>query len=297
MRTKNKGRWYIRIKDRVQGPFPNQLIGSYLILGRINLETEVSQDEENWSPVKNYKALVPDVVLNGHTPEGAKALMLARVREDERRAKSAQNNNDNRDAEDERRLEDENQVIKLHRQLRDDILTRYHKSPRKNSRNIAITILLVVLFIAAFALYQPGSFNSGADCDAPAQAGVNWSACNKQGQNFAGIDLAGSQFKATQFNGADFSRARLDGSDISYASLLQAQMQQTGLQDAVLVGANLRQANLGSANLQGADLSYAELVGAKLDGALLINTRFDHALWINGKTCLPGSIGACLQPK
>ncbi len=292
MRAKNKGRWYIRIKDRVQGPFPNQLIGSYLILGRIDLDAEVSQDKDNWAPVKNYKALVPDVVLNAHTPGGAKALMLARVREDERRAKAAQN-----EVEDERRVEDENQVIKLHRQLRDDILTRYHKSPRKNSRNISITILLVVVFIAAFVFYQPGGLNSGADCEAPAQAGVNWSACNKQGQNFAGMDLKESQFKATQFNGADFSRARLDGSDISYASLFQAQMQQTSLQDAILVGANLRQANLRSANLQGADLSYAELAGARLDGALLINARFDHAVWVNGKTCLPGSIGACLQPK
>jgi Pentapeptide repeats (9 copies) len=292
MRSKTKGRWYIRTNNKVQGPFPNHLIGSYLVLGRIDLETEVSQDEDNWAPVKNYKALVPEVVLNAHTPEGAKALMLARVREDERRAKAEQN-----DVDDERRVEDENQVIKLHRQLRDDILTRYHKSPHKNSRNILVTILLVVLFIAAFVLYQPSDLRSGADCDAVPQIGINWSSCNKQGQNFAGMDLKSSQFKATKFNGADFSRARLDGSDLSYASLFHAQMQQTGLQDAILVGANLRQANLRSANLQGADLSYAELVGAKLDGALLINARFDHALWVNGKACLPGSTGACLQTK
>ena len=291
MRVKNKGRWYIRVNDQIQGPFPNQFISSSLILGRIDLETEVSQDEKNWTAVKNYKALVPDVVLNAHTPEGAKALMLARVREDERRA-AAQN-----DVDDERRVEDENQIIKLHRQLRDDILTRYHNVPRKNTRNIGIVILLVVLFIAVFVVYQPGSIRSGADCNAIAQIGVNWSECNKQGQNFAGMDLSSSQFKATKLNGADFSRAHLDDSDLSYASLFHAQMQQSSLQNALLIGANLRQANLRSANLQGADLSYAELVGAKLDGALLINTRFDHALWVNGKTCLPGSIGACLQSK
>ena len=133
MRTKNKGRWYIRVKSKVHGPFPNQLIGSYLILGRINLNTEVSQDEENWSPVNNYKALVPEVVLNAHTPEGAKALMLARVREDERRAKAS-----SEDFDDERRVEDETRVIKLHRQLRDDILQRYNNRPGKNGRNIAI---------------------------------------------------------------------------------------------------------------------------------------------------------------
>lgn len=292
MRTKNKGRWYLRVKNKVHGPFPNQLIGSYLILGRINLETEISQDEENWSAVKNYKALVPEVVLNAHTQEGAKALMLARVREDERRSKASKN-----EVDDERRLEDENQVIKLHRQLRDDILIRYRKDPGKKTRNIALIILSVVLFIIVFIIYQPSDSTAGADCDALPQAGVNWSACNKQGQNFAGLNLQSAQFKSTQFNGTDFSRARLDHADISYANLFQAQLQQSSLQDAILIGANLRQANLHSANLQGADLSYAELVGAKLDAALLTNTRFDHALWVNGKTCLPGSIGACLQPK
>ena len=292
MRAKNKGRWYIRVNQKPQGPFPNQLIGSYLILGRIDLDTEVSQDEIHWSPVRNYKALVPEVVLNAHTPEGAKALMLARVREDERRTKTAED-----EVDDDRRMEDETQVIKLHRQLRDDILTRYHKEPGKNARNISFIVLSVVLFIAAIILYQPGSIHSGADCDAPAQSGVNWSACNKQGQNFAALDLNTSNFKSAQLNDADFSRARLDDSDLSYASLFKAQMQQTGLQNALLIGANLRQANLRSANLQGADLSYSELIGAKLDGALLINARFDHALWINGKTCLAGSVGACLQPK
>ena len=144
MRAKNKGRWYIRVNDQIQGPFPNQLISSSLILGRIDLETEVSQDETNWTAVKNYKALVPDVVLNAHTPEGAKALMLARVREDERRS-ATQNDVD---VDDERRVEDENQIIKLHRQLRDDILSRYHGAPGKNTRNIGIVILMVVLFIA-----------------------------------------------------------------------------------------------------------------------------------------------------
>jgi len=31
-----KGRWYIKQGESVQGPFPNKLIGTYLILGRIS---------------------------------------------------------------------------------------------------------------------------------------------------------------------------------------------------------------------------------------------------------------------
>jgi hypothetical protein len=291
MEVKNKGRWYIRVKDKVRGPFPNQLIGSYLILDRINLHTEVSQDKENWTAVKNYPALVPDVVLNAHTTEGAKALMLARVREDERRTQTSPSEFAN-----ERRIKDESKIIKLHRQLRDDILIRYRKAPVKNTRNIVVAVL-VVLFVIAVIFDQSDGVPAGVDCNAPVRIGMNWSECNKQGQNFAGMDISSSQFKGTKLNAADFSRTRVDDSDLSYANLFQAQMQQSSLQNVLFIGANLRQANLRAANLQGADLSYAELVDAKLDGANLSNARFDHALWVNGKICLPGSIGACLQPK
>lgn len=76
-KDKTKGRWYVKKGDIIQGPFPNQLISSYLILGRFELDTEISQDKKNWAPVRDFKALVPDVVLNAHTSEGAKALMLA----------------------------------------------------------------------------------------------------------------------------------------------------------------------------------------------------------------------------
>jgi len=286
----NKGRWFIRINGEVHGPFPNQLISSNLILGRMDLDTEVSQDEKNWTPVKGYKALVPDVVLNAHTPEGAKALMLARVREDERRAKAEEQvDNDRR--------EDEDQIIKLHRQLRDDVLKRYHADPQKNPRNLAIILAIAAVFLLAFILYRPSVTLTGADCALAPGPGVNWSSCNKQGQNLAGLDLSSSQFKATQLNGADFSRSKLDYSDLSYANLFHAEMQQSSLKKVLLKGANLRQANLQGANLQGADLSYAELVGAKLDGAVLTNAHFDNALWVNGQQCLPGSIGACLLPK
>jgi len=286
----SKGRWFIKVNDKIRGPFPNQLISSNLILGRMDLHTEVSQDEKNWVPVKDYKALVPDVVLNAHTPEGAKALMLARVREDERRARTDEEVNDDR-------REDEDMIIKLHRQLRDDVLNRYHKKPQKSPRNIAIVSVIAVVFLLAFLLNQPSVKLAGADCNLSAGSGMNWSSCNKQGQNLAGRDLSSSQFKATQLNGADFSRSRLDYSDLSYANLFHAEMQQSSLQKSLLKGANLRQANLQGANLQDADLSYAELVGAKLDGAILINALFDHALWVNGQQCLPGSVGACLLAK
>ena len=288
----SKGRWYIRKGEQIQGPFPNQLISRYLILGRMDLDTEISHDQENWTPVKEYKALVPEVVLNAHTPEGHKALMLARIREDERRARDSAGIEGSTD-----RRVDEDQIIKLHRQLRDDILKRYRARPEITRRNILVIVSLAFIFFIALFIYRPGDSESGADCTALAKPGVNWSACNKQGQSLTGLDLSASVFKATRLNGVDFSRSRLDDSDLSYSNLSQADLQQTTLRNVSLLGANLRKANLQGADLSGADLSYAELEGARLEGAVLDNARFDRAFWLNGEQCLPKSIGACLLPK
>ena len=288
--NQNKGRWYVKKGDKVLGPFPNQLIGSYLILGRMSLDTEVSRDQDHWAPVSDYKALVPEVVLNAHTKSGAKALKLARIREDERTSAGAEA------AGIERRV-DEDKVVKLHRQLRDDILNRYKAQPQLNTQKIAIGLVIIVVVIIAYVFNQPVNQQPVVDCSAMPAPGVNWSSCNKQGQNLAGQDLSGAIFQATRFNGVDLTRSRLTGADFSYANLSQAELPQSKLDRTRFTGANLRKANLQSADLRGADFSYAELEGARLDGALLDGAKFDHALWIGGEQCLPGSTGACLLPK
>lgn len=285
-----QGRWYVRKNGRVQGPFPNQLISSYLILGRIDLECEISHDQVNWAPVRSFRALVPDVVLNADTPEGARALMLARVREDERRARAEE------DAGVERRA-DEDQAMKLHRQLRDEISNRYHSRFQLSWRYWVPILLVSVLIVLAFIFYRPEPREVAADCSAPARPGVDWSACNKQGVILAMRDLSGSRWVNTRLNGANLMGSSLDNSDLSYANFTQASMQQTSLRKAQLKGAVLNQADLQGANLTDADLSYAELAGALLNGAVLSGARLDNAIWINGEPCLAGSVGECLQAR
>ena len=288
-KDKNKGRWYIKSGNAIQGPFPNQLISSYLVLGRIELDTEISQDQEHWVPVSNYKALIPEVVLNAHTPEGAKELMLARVREDERSSPAG----DYEDTELERR-ENEDQVVRLHRQLRDDVLKRYRAKPEINKRNVIIIITIFIVLLLLTLVLRPANEEIQADCSSAPQQGVNWSHCNKQGQNLSGLDLSTSHFENTRFSNADFSRARLDNSNFSYADLSQSLMPQASMTGVKMVGVILRKANMQGADLSNADLSYAELEGANLDDAILLGVRFDNAIWINGETCLPESTGACL---
>ncbi len=289
MTKTNKGRWYFRQDEEIHGPFPNKLIGRYLILGRITLETPVSQDRNHWAEVSQYPALVPDVVKEAGTPEGDRALMLARIREDERSSRSS-----GKSEFDERR-EDEEPVVQLHRQIRDDVLNSPYSQPRKR----LIYGSVIVLFLATFiAVYMTDERDSGArltDCMATAEPGINWSGCNKPGAQLRNASLQSANLRNARLQQADLSSAQLQQADLAYADLSQAILLSAQLQQADLKGANLYQANLQGANLKGANLSHAELLETLLIGAELDGARFDHAIWINGEKCLPGSVGGCLQ--
>jgi len=286
----NKGRWFIKQGESVQGPFPNKLIGSYLILGRITLDTPVSQDKNNWAPVKSYPAMVPEVVKEAGTPQGDKALMLARIREDERSSESG-----GADDYEDRRV-DEEEVMQLHRHIRDDVLHQHNVRPEKRLIYVSLLVLVTLGSIGFYLTSLNGNETRLADCNAPARPGINWSGCNKQGDVLRNRNLANANFRSARLDSIDLSHSNLMQADLAYANLSQALLVASQLQEANLKGANLRQANLQQADLTSANLSYAELVGAQLQGADLKRAVFDHAIWVNGEQCLAGSVGGCLLP-
>ncbi|MCW8933668.1 MAG: pentapeptide repeat-containing protein [Gammaproteobacteria bacterium] len=289
MMKTNKGRWYIKQGERVQGPFPNKLIGSYLILGRITQDTLVSQDKNNWSPVSDYPAMVPEVVKEAGSTLGDRALMLARIREDERSSKL------NEAGDFDNRREDEDQLMQLHRQIRDDVQQGY--SVKSHARIVYSSIaILLLLTLIGFFISNGGESVKLADCDALPKPGINWAACNKQGEVLRNLNLQQVNFRSAKLQTADLSAAQLQGADLAYADLSQAILISARLMNSNLKGANLRRANLMGADLSGANLSYAELVGCNLQGSNLKQAIFDHAIWVNGEKCLPGSVGACLLP-
>jgi len=285
----NKGRWYIKLEESVRGPFPNKLIGSYLILGRITEDTEVSQDKLHWSAIKNYPAMVPEVVKESGTPQGDRALMLARIREDERSSESSEEDYDDR-------REDEEQVMQLHRQIRDDVLKRYSVQPEKRLVYFSIAGLFLVTVAGIYISSLSTDDARLADCNAAAQPGINWSGCNKQGEVLRSRNLQKVNFRSAKLEAADLSATQLQGADMAYTNLSRAILVSAQLQNSNMKGANLHQANLQGANLSGANLSYAEMVGSQLNGAVLKGAIFDHVIWVNGEKCLPGSVGACLLP-
>lgn len=290
MKKSSKGRWYIKHEGSVQGPFPNKLIGRYLILGRITEETLVSQDKTHWSEVKNYPAMVPEVVKEAGTAEGDRALMLARIREDERSSRSAES-----DEFDDRR-EEEEEVVQLHRQIRDDVIYGYHAEPKKRLLYISIVALFVITFIIVYLASDSGDGARLTDCTASPEPGINWSGCNKAEVMLRNRNLQQANFRNAKLISADLSASQLQQADFAYADLSRAILVSAQLQQANFIGANLYQVNFQGADLSGANFSHAELLGSQLNGANLSSAIFDNAIWVNGEKCLPGSLGACLLP-
>lgn len=85
----------------------------------------------------------------------------------------------------------------------------------------------------------------------------------------------------------------LKEADLSSRDLTNAILPNANLSLVNLANANLSLANLSHTDLRSADLSHANLTGADLSDSLWQGTNFSQATWVNGKTCQPGSTGAC----
>ena len=238
-KDKNKGRWYVKNGNAIQGPFPNQLITGYLVLGRIELDTEISQDQEHWAPVSNYKALVPEDVLNAHTTEGAKELKL---RDD---------------------------VLKRYR-------TKPELNLRNLA--IVITIF-VVLLLLILVLTPANEESQADCSSAPQQGvnwshcnkqGQNLSGLDLSASHFENTRFSNADFSRARLDSSNFSYADLSQSLMQQSSMIEVKMVGVILRQANLQGANLSNADLSYAELEGANLDDAVLVGVRLDNAIWI---------------------------
>ncbi len=79
--------WYTRRGVSIRGPFPEELVRRYVLLGRLGKGDEVSRDRTLWEPLSAHAELIPELVLEARTSDEARErLMAAQLREDERDA-------------------------------------------------------------------------------------------------------------------------------------------------------------------------------------------------------------------
>jgi len=301
--TDNKpDHWHIKKQGKVTGPFPVKLIGSYLILGRIDLDTLVSIDKTKWIPIGRLPSLIPAELKNASSIDGKVDLHRAKLREDERRGDTRRDGPNRRNTE---RVDDDRRRANDRRQNDEEVSTSYLKlkadfSERRNlakHRKIigAVVVLVLVSALAGgFFIIDPVATIQKTDCTVGASAGIDWQSCNKNNVDLVSKNLTGSNLHSARLNGALLVKTQLSEANLSYASLEAANLSQANLSKALLIGANLNNANLTGANLVAADLSYADLSNAILLNVKVLNTRFDHAIWSDGRRCARGSIDQCV---
>ena len=79
-------RWYTRRSGVVRGPYPAGQISRYILLGRIRESDQLSVDQLTWQMVSDCQFLIPEVMKLPPNEENIKHLIMARMREDERRS-------------------------------------------------------------------------------------------------------------------------------------------------------------------------------------------------------------------
>ena len=76
--------WYTRRDGRVRGPFSDEHIARHILLGRIRLSDELSQDRSGWQPVSAFPNLLPEELSGMSSWDDYQRLVIARIRVDER---------------------------------------------------------------------------------------------------------------------------------------------------------------------------------------------------------------------
>jgi hypothetical protein len=284
--------WFVRSNNKVIGPFPTGQIQQAILLGRISTQAEVSQDKEEWKPLRQCPQLIPELLKGDTNDEHVRErLAAARRWADERRNERRSGDDDPSRKGPGRRHQESYQTLD-YRDHREAVT----QSLRPDRERAVLVMLFVVLMLSAgvYAAFRwVPQQTAGSQCDAAAVPGVNWSQCNKTGLQLLNADLSNALLNSANFQGANLFGDKFHKADLSYADLRSSNLSFTEFQQALLKGANLRAADLTKANLSGADLSYADLRGTKLADTDYTKVDFSHAIWVDGRTCLAMSIGVC----
>jgi hypothetical protein len=298
--------WYTRRKGVVRGPFPFELIKSFVLLGRVSDTDELSSDKERWHRLSELPDLVPEVMRSVVTDEDRERLLQARMHEDERKAGNRRQRQPGgpgpsptdllREPRGKERRSPESPHMQVHRRVRSRINTMMDEKktrPRRVMPGVGLMLLVVLLGLFFVMNRNPPARISDPDCVAPAAPGVNWSYCHKEGAQIGRVDLSHANLSSANLVRIDLQGSRLGMVDMRYANLAAANLRHADLRSADLKGAVMTNALLTGADLSDADLSFANLTGADLGNVVLKNTNLSRTRWTDGRECAAGSVGVC----
>lgn len=320
--------WYVRQNKEVRGPFPAGMISRHILLGRVDLSDELSNDQHKWQLVSDVQQLIPsELKVNLDLPENRERLRIARLREDERQFGDRRLDFDGASDQDggyvhlkrsgeERRGVESSRTVK-HREIK----TEFRQSLKQPSGTYVLRGTLLLAFVMSIVIlavaYSPDQKFAVNICDAPAAPRVNWNNCFFEGVKLTQLDLTGANMSNASLTGADMRGTSLEGARLDYSNLANSQLQQADLRNAHMVGTILRNGNFVGANFSNVNLRYAIFQGANLTGANFTNAdlthvvfngaifsktifdgaKLDQAIWVDNSVCAPESIGRCMPVK
>jgi hypothetical protein len=83
-RPSDGSRWYARRDGIVRGPFTGEYMARYILLGRIRLDDELSQDSVSWRPAREYPLEFPQELRQISSPGGRQRVQETLAAVDER---------------------------------------------------------------------------------------------------------------------------------------------------------------------------------------------------------------------
>lgn len=291
--------WYTRREGVVRGPYPEKQVSRYILLGRIRDSDELRPEEGDWQAVFDCPELIPAVMKLPPTEENRQKLLIARMREDERRPGDRREPGAGGAAQvQERRSRAERRSVEApellrHRELKYRVSHTGPGNAQLYRYPLTVTALVLFGFLLSYALKQAEPDVVPPDCAAQPRPGVNWNNCNLSGLHARQADLLGARMRNAKLDAAQLANARLAGADLEYTSLNLTSLQAADLSHANLRGVALRGSDLRNARLVEANLSYANLSGARLEGADFSGAILDHTIWTDQRPCAAGSVGEC----
>jgi hypothetical protein len=159
-RSEHGSQWYARRNGTVRGPFTDERIARYILLGRIRLVDELSTDRVRWQPLRHYPELFPEELLQLSSWEDYQKLVVARMKIDERtgQRRGMQENllqparKERRKQSDRRQNNGDAEYFNYH--LMDDMSLNLHGSNNRQGQPLRIFLLATLLVTLIFAYFS-----------------------------------------------------------------------------------------------------------------------------------------------
>jgi hypothetical protein len=152
-------RWYARRNGTVRGPFADEYVSRYILLGRIRLNDELSRDGSSWQPVTDFTHLLPEELSRLESWDDYHKLVMARIKYDERVSERRQSRTakipgrERRTGKVRRSVDNNTEFFRyLLINISSDVRNRENDNSRQSFRVFLLMALLISLVVAYFSL-------------------------------------------------------------------------------------------------------------------------------------------------